>query len=140
MQHRGLRRILAVLALLGGLAMAWWQTREKTQYLQIAWLLTHVAVEADGLVLDRGRLTALGWQVAGQKSANWLHFQAGQAPEATREVEVTLPAEVHEITVFCRFELLPGGPQVRSRTRVGVPAQASGRLTVDVEACGVRER
>jgi hypothetical protein len=132
------RRILGVLALLAGLAAAFWQSRSRTQTVDAALLLSHIAVSVDGVVVDRERLTDIGWRVADHepKTWNWQHFSAGQAPEVTAPVAMTLPNDATQLEIACRFQLLPGTPLLRTQVRIPVPAQTQGVVPVDVEGCG----
>ena len=133
-----LRRILGVGALLAGLAAAFWQSRARSQSVDIAFVLSHVALSVDGVVLDRQRLTGLAWRIADQepKTWNWQHLFAGQAPEATDPVTIRLPVDGAELEITCKFELLPGSVPLRTSTRVAAPAHADGVVPVDIEACG----
>ena len=131
-----------MLALLGGLGAAFWQSRARAQTVNIAWLLNHVAVSVDGVVLDRQQLTDLGWRIADHepKSWNWQHFTAGQAPEVTGPVAISLPNDATQLELSCRLQLLPGSPPLRTFLRVPTPVRGDGVLPVDVEGCGVLVR
>ncbi len=137
-----LRRILGVAALLTGLAAAFWQSRERAHTVNMALLLNHVAVSVEGAVLDRERLTAVGWRVADHepRTWNWQHFAAGQAPEITDPVTVSLPNDATQLEIACRFQLLAGSPPLRTLTRVPTPARADGVIPVDIESCGAITR
>ncbi len=133
-----LRRVLGVTALLAGLAAAFWQTRARSPALEVAFLLNHVAVSVDGVVLDRSRLTDVGWRVADHAPLvwNWQHFAAGDAPELTPPVALRLPADATQLELSCRFQLLPGSAPLRTLSRVPAPATGEGVVPVDVESCG----
>jgi hypothetical protein len=132
------RRFLSVFALLGGLAAAWWQSRTIAEEVTVAWLLNHVAVSVDGVVVDRQRLTAIGWRIPDHepKVWNWQHFPLGQAPDLADPVVLKLPNDVTQLEIACRLQLLPGAPPLRTYARIPVPARAGGVIPVDVEGCG----
>lgn len=134
--------MLGVAALLGGLAAAFWHSRQTVHSAQIGLLLNHVAVSLDGVVLDRGRLIAVGWRLADHEPHvwNWQHFAAGNAPDITDAVTVALPDDVTQLEISCRFQLLPGTSPVRTLTRVPVPPRADGVMPVDIEGCGAVSR
>ena len=129
--------MLAVAALLAGLGAAWLQSRGLKKEPQVAWLLGNVAVDVDGVVLDRRQLVGLGWRLAGQrdKSLSWLHFGVGEAPEVTAPVLLPADAPTRGLEVTCRFALA-AGVTVSSRTRVAVPAPQTGVVPLDLDNCG----
>ncbi len=133
-----MRRILGVLALLAGLAAAFWQSRGRTQTIQAGLLLNHVAVSVNGVVIDRARLTDVGWRIADHTPLtwNWQHFSVGDAPEITPPVPMTLPNDATQLEIACKFELVPGTQPLRTLTRVPVPAHTDGVIPVDIEGCG----
>ena len=133
-----MRRFLAVFALLGGLAAAWWQSRTRAQEVTVAWLLNHVAVSVDGVVVDRQRLTAIGWRVADHepKIWNWQHFAVGQAPDISDPVVLNLPRDATQLEIACRLQFLPGSAPLRTYGRIATPPRGSGVIPVDVEGCG----
>lgn len=134
------RRLLAVLAMLAGLGLAWWTTRPRVRHVKAVFLLTHVNVELRGLVLDRSRLVQLAWrpsggQAGGRREA--LDFAVGMAPEVTLPQEVALPLAATTLDVTCQFALAAGTQPVRSRGRVQIDPNRDGEQTVDVECAEV---
>ena len=127
-----------MLALLAGLGAAFWQSRARSQSLEIALLLNHIAVSIDGVVIDHQRLTDVGWRLADHdpKTWNWQHFTAGSAPDLTEPMPLKLPNDVTALEIACKFQLLPGSPPLRTLTRVPVPSRTDGVVPVDVESCG----
>ena len=143
----GFRRWLALCSLILGLLFAWRTATHRTQSVHVAWLLTHVEVEAaPGVLLDRSRLGHVSWRVpAAPGSHNFvqeqrIEFQPGSAPEATHEFELFLPPEVSEVEVACRFALAPGAQPIRTRGTAQVDRSRQGVIVVDIGSCGVRER
>jgi len=146
-QRPGFRRWLALVALILGLLLAWRTAARRTASLQVAWLLTHTAVEAGpGAVLDRSRLTRLTWRVPEAPGSHTfvqvqrIDFEPGTAPEATQPFELLLPPEVREVEVACQFALAPGALPIRTRGLATVDRDRSGVITVDIDSCGARER
>lgn len=139
--HPG-RRIVAVLALLGGIGLGWWQWQQRGRELRVVWLLTHAELARGDIVLDHTRLVQFHWQVptpgdaANPMSRQVLTFPVGQAPAATREFTLRLPAGVEAVEIGCQFALATGAEPLRSKGSVRIDGDRDDSQTIDIDRCG----
>ena len=97
-------------------------------------LLTHVEARLGDVALDREELTRIDL-VLQHGHVHTLHFAAGQAPQATAQVTLKVPAETTSLEVRCRFAL-PKGVVVRTRGRATLPPLSDDVQVFDLGVCG----
>ena len=114
--------------------LAWWQTHTSAQERSLVLLLTHIEARLGDVALDRKELTRVDL-VLQPGHVHTLHFTAGQAPEATPQVTLKIPAETTSLELRCRFTL-PNGVLVRTRGRATLPPMSDDVQVFDVGACG----
>lgn len=137
------RRIAAVAVLMGGIGLAWRAASEANRDVQVTFLLNRAEFRSGDAVIDRSRLVRFDWRVptaagaSGTLQAGTLHWQAGNAPEATEPIAIELPAQIHHLEVRCTFALA-GSATARTRGLVAVDG-ASEAITLSVEECGNAE-
>ncbi len=139
----GIRRFLAICALLFGVAYAWWLSQQQGHKVKIAWLLSHVQIQVGDRIVERDRLVRFAWQVVrrGEVLArSQRDFAAGQAPDAIEAQEIQLPADVSGVEIACDFQLLPASLPLRSKATVHLDRTSEEIQTIDVGACGTLQR
>ena len=106
------RRMVAIAALVLGLAGAWFQTRDDSADVQVSLLLTHAQVQLGDTTIEYQGLREVIIRVPAAEPGQppvWrmaLSYAPGQVPKVTPALSLSLPEEVDQI------EVLP--PLVRS--------------------------
>jgi len=135
------RRGIAIVALVGGLGMAFWTGRGGTVDVRASLLLTHLplpgATDGDG----RAHLVRIDIDVpaaAGDSAVGWTHtltWPRGQAPEASAAVALEVPEDVTELGVRCAFALDGADTRFESRGKAKVDTGRADLQVVDIGTC-----
>ena len=138
------RRMVAIAALVLGLAGAWFQTRDDSADVQVSLLLTHAQVQLGDTTIEYQGLREVIIRVPAAEPGQppvWrmaLSYAPGQVPKVTPALSLSLPEEVDQIEVGCVFALGAGNP-LRTWTAVAVQRHRKDLQVVDIDACGVLE-
>jgi hypothetical protein len=140
----GWRRVVAIIALVGGLCAAYWQSSKGTNEIEVTLLLTHVALpssDAASLVPARAKLVEVELLVprtADGDEIGWQHtvrFTHGAAPKATQPLTIKVPSDASELRFRCAYTLQPGSVPLHTRGRASVDPSRDKLQVVDVGTC-----
>ncbi len=141
--HGGWRRAVAIVALLSGFALAYYNSAGTTE-VQLSLLLTHVISGPvdDGMGRSRlRRVNVLVPRKQGSDEVGWAHtveFTAGGAPEATQPLTVTIPRGLREVKVRCSFALRGASTWHDSIGVASIDPDRDDLQVVDVGSCRPR--
>lgn len=139
--HGGWRRTVAIIALVTGLGLSWWQSTRAAHDVTASFLLTHISTGISDAEDGRQRLRRLDILVAraeGSDEIGWSHslsFRSGAAPKATRALEMQVPDGVSQLKVRCAFELSPAGQLHESTGTAKFDPDRSDLQVIDVGRC-----
>ena len=138
--------MVAVIALVGGLTMAWWQSSKGSAQLRLSVLVTRVVAANVDDGKGRQRLRKLELLSPAEPDSDvigWRHVQQfgmSGAPQAVGPLDVTVAAGTTHIWLRCTYQLGSGSTMHTGLGKVAVNADVDDIQVVDAGRCDGKDR